>query len=139
MEVLLTHLQRFSQPWLVFLAEDPALRLLQIGMLLLGCIVIFLVFFATKDILLRTHSFWYMCICIILVALLPIVGFLLYILIRPPRTIKEREQEEVLVELLAATRSNSQRTPSETKGGVVKKKKAAKKPKGSESKEDLSL
>ena len=58
-----TFIQDFLEPWLLFLAEDPVLRLLQGGMLLVGAIVIFLVFFATRDILLRTNSFIYMFIC----------------------------------------------------------------------------
>ncbi|MDA1208619.1 MAG: hypothetical protein O2904_01135 [bacterium] len=93
-------LQSFLEPWLVILTDDPMLRILQLSMLILGAVVVFLVFFTTRDILLRTHSFLYMFTCIILVAILPVVGFLLYILIRPARTIKEREMEEMLVSLV---------------------------------------
>lgn len=134
-------LQQFAQPWLVFMAEDPALRLLQGGMLLLGFVVIFLVFFTTRDILLRTHSFLYMFVSIVLVAGLPILGFLLYLLIRPARTIKERETEAMLVELLSERRVESHREPTDTSAGVVKKKPAPKKkPKAAkETKEDISL
>lgn len=131
-------LQQFIEPWLIFLAEDPALRILQGTMLLVGLIVIFLVFFTTRDILLRTHSFWYMFISILLVAALPIVGFLLYLLIRPARTIKERDLEMLLLELLADTRVSGHREAGDTQGGVVKKKPAAKK-KAATKKEDLSL
>lgn len=90
----LTSLQSFFDPFLLFLSADPLLRALQGGLLFIGCVVIFLVFFATRDILLRTHSFWYMAFCIVLTALLPGIGFLIYLLIRPVRTIREREQEE---------------------------------------------
>ena len=93
-------LQSFLEPWLLFLATDPLLRLLQGAMLLLGVILIFLVFFTARDILLRTHSFIYMCFCILLVAILPIGGFLLYLLIRPARTIKERELEAAVKKIL---------------------------------------
>ena len=93
-------LQAFLEPWLLFLAEDPLLRMLQGVMLLLGVILIFLVFFTARDILLRTHSFIYMCFCILLVAILPVVGFLLYLLIRPARTIKERELEAAVNKIL---------------------------------------
>lgn len=130
----MTHLQSISQPWLVFLAEDPALRILQGGMLLLGSLVIFLVFFTTRDILLRTHSFWYMLISIVLVACLPVIGFFVYLLIRPARTIKERELEEMLMEVLVGYRDSGKRQPTDAKGGVVKKSKK----KASKS-EDLSL
>ncbi len=128
--------QQFSQPWLVFLSDDPALRLLQFGMLLVGLIVIFLVFYTTRDILLRTHSFWYMFISIVMVAALPVAGFLLYLLIRPPRTIKEREMEELLMELVFEERDMNRRDPTERKGGIVKKKPKAKKGKGSD--EDIA-
>lgn len=134
MSFILTFLQGFAQPWLVFLAEDPALRLLQGGMLLIGVVVIFLVFFTTRDILLRTHSFWYMFLSIVLVATLPVAGFFLYLLIRPPRTNKEREMEELLTELLVDVRKSQRRQPGEKKGGVMKKTK-----KNEPSKENLSL
>jgi len=89
----------FLEPWLLFLVEDPNLLLLQGLMLLVGLIVIFLVFFTTRDILLRTHSFWYMFFSIVLVAFAPVIGFLLYLLIRPARTVKEREMEVMVKEV----------------------------------------
>lgn len=131
MNTIIIQLQQFAQPWFVFLAEDPALRLLQLGMLFVGVIVIFLVFFATRDILLRTHSFWLMFFSIILVAFLPVIGFFFYLLIRPARTIKEREMEGVLQEILRHTTQTIPKSPP------VKKKPTPKK-KASSSK-DLSL
>ena len=38
MTTVLSSLQQFAQPWFVFLAEDPTLRLLQFGMLFVGVI-----------------------------------------------------------------------------------------------------
>lgn len=131
---MLEQFQSYLSPWLVFFAEDPALRLLQCSLLLLGFIVIFLVFFATRDILLRTHSFWYMAFSIVLVALLPVVGFLLYLLLRPARTIKERELEALLLQLLTEQQSSVRRQPDDIKGGIVKKPK-----KKSAKQEDISL
>ena len=113
MTVIATFLQRFARPWLVFLADDPALRLLQCGMLLVGVVVIFLVFYTTRDILLRTHSFWYMFLSIVLVAVLPVVGFFLYLLIRPSRTNKEYEMEELLTDILVEVRRNQRRQSSD--------------------------
>lgn len=97
---MLATLEPYIQPWLLFLADDPMLRLLQGGLVLLGFLVVFLVFFTTRDILLRTQSFTYMFLCILLVASLPIVGFFVYVLIRPARTLKERAMEEMVKELL---------------------------------------
>lgn len=132
-------LQQFSAPWLVFLAEDPALRIVQGAILLAGLLVVFLVFFTTRDILLRTHSFWYMFISIILVAALPVAGFLLYLLIRPARTIKERELEMLLVEVLTEKRTGSRREPTDTKAAVVAKKPAPKKKAAPKESEEISL
>ena len=98
---MLDLIQPYLDPWLLFLADDPMLRLLQGGLLLLGFLVVFLVFFTTRDILLRTQSFIYMFLSILLVAALPIMGFLLYLLIRPARTLKEKEMEAMVRELFA--------------------------------------
>jgi len=134
---VIASLQQFTEPWLVFLSDDPALRLLQCGMLFAGLAVIFLVFYTTRDILLRTHSFWYMFVSIVMVAALPVVGFLLYLLIRPPRTIKERELEELLMELVFEQRDINRRDPAERKGGIVKKKPKSKR--SGKSEEEISL
>jgi len=136
MSAFIVSLQNIVQPWLVFLADDPALRLLQLGMLLVGSVVIFLVFYTTRDILLRTHSFCYMFLSIVIVALLPIIGFLLYLLIRPARTIKDRELEDLLTELLVEAKVRTCKQPGDRRGGVVKKKKSSKDNKKSE---NLSL
>lgn len=137
MTTILSSLQQFAQPWFVFLAEDPTLRLLQFGMLFVGVIVIFLVFFTTRDILLRTHSFWAMFFSIVLVAALPVIGFFLYLLVRPARTIKERELEEMLLRIISDQTTSTRKQPGDTKAGVVKKKPVKKK--ASTSSEDLSL
>jgi len=92
-------LQSSIEPWLLFIAQDPMLRAVQISMLLLGSLAIFLVFFATRDILLRTNSFIYMFFCILLVAVVPGIGFFIYLLIRPARTTKERELERMVREI----------------------------------------
>jgi len=102
-------LKTFLEPWLLFLADDPTLRFLQLGMILLGTVVIFLVFYTTRDILLRTNSFLYMFFSIVIVALLPIVGFFLYLLIRPARTMKERELEEMLQTLTSFKKKSTKK------------------------------
>lgn len=84
-----------------FFLDNPGLRAAQSGLVILGIIVLFLLFFALRDILLRTRSFWYQFVCIVIVTLFPIVGFLVYLLIRPARTIKERELESMILTLVA--------------------------------------
>ncbi len=73
----------------------------------LAVVDVFLVFFTTRDILLRSASLWFQLFSILLVALLPAVGFFLYLLIRPARTTKQRQMEAMLLELLARTGPNS--------------------------------
>ncbi|TSC98270.1 MAG: hypothetical protein Greene101449_968 [Candidatus Peregrinibacteria bacterium Greene1014_49] len=111
-------LQQFLEPWLLLLADDPVLRALQGGLLFLGVIVVFLVFFATRDILLRTRSFPAMLGSIILVAFLPLVGFFLYLLLRPARTIMQRETDRKIDEILHALEKaprNKMQEPNKTK------------------------
>lgn len=83
-----------------FLASDPTVLAVQLFLGVGAFALVFLVLFATRDILLRTNSFLYQIFCILLVALLPVVGFLLYLLIRPPRTIAERAMHHDIIALL---------------------------------------
>jgi len=85
-----------SQSLSAFMTDDPALRMMQGGILLLAFFLLFLLFWTLKDILLRTRSFAFQFGCVLLVAALPLVGFLLYLLVRPARTIRERDVEEML-------------------------------------------
>ncbi len=88
------------QFFLSLITDNPAIRMVQLSLLGLAVVAVYLVFFTTRDILLRTRSFFYQILCILLVALLPVVGFLLYLLIRPAMTLKERDMERMLRKLL---------------------------------------
>lgn len=88
-------------PLTQYIMDNPGLRFAQGGLILFAILILFLLFFALRDILLRTHSFWYQFCCIVIVTLLPVVGFFIYILIRPARTVKERELEAMIVKLAA--------------------------------------
>ena len=85
----------------IFFSADPSLLLIQVLMIVAACIIVFLVLFATRDILLRTSSLPYQIFCIVLVAAVPLVGFLLYLLIRPVRTTAERRLEQKLDKFFA--------------------------------------
>lgn len=111
---IIASLQALLDPFLLFLSDDPVLRAIQAGLLSGGALLVFLVFFATRDILLKTHSFWYMTLCILLVALLPGIGFLLYLLIRPAVTLREREQDALLRELAEALTERKGRAGKKT-------------------------
>ncbi len=80
-------------------SADPMLVALQVTIFIVAGLLIFFVFYATRDIMLRTHSFLYQLLCIILVACFPVIGFLLYFLFRPARTVKEREMYDMLHKL----------------------------------------
>jgi hypothetical protein len=83
-------------------AFDPV-ALMQAAVIAGASILLFLLLFTLRDIILRTHSFWFQALCVLLVGALPVVGFLLYLLIRPPRTIKERELYAMFESLTART------------------------------------
>ncbi|OGG92227.1 hypothetical protein A3H16_00765 [Candidatus Kaiserbacteria bacterium RIFCSPLOWO2_12_FULL_53_8] len=80
---------------------DPFIRAAQIGLGVLAVSLAYLVFFATRDILKRTHSLAYQLFCILLVACLPVVGFCFYLLIRPSQTLNERDMAENVAKILA--------------------------------------
>lgn len=84
-----------------FLATDPAVLVVQSLMASGAFIVVFLVLFVTRDVLLRSNSFIFQAFCILITALLPIVGFFVYLLIRPSRTIAERAMHRDIIALLS--------------------------------------
>lgn len=86
-------------PVLLFLSEDPVLRMVQIALILLASAVVFSIFYATRDMLRRSHSFWLVALVIVIVSVLPIVGFLLYLIVRPTETLRQRASDRMLREL----------------------------------------
>ncbi|HLD64078.1 MAG TPA: PLD nuclease N-terminal domain-containing protein [Candidatus Peribacteraceae bacterium] len=95
----MSSLFEFLNGFAPFLADDPVVRMLQGSLLLAGAIIIFLVFYTTRDVLLRSRSFGFMLFCIILVAALPVVGFLIYLLIRPELTLTQREMRSQIAQI----------------------------------------
>ncbi len=100
MTTLTASLQSELEPLIILFSENPVLRIGQVALILVGFVLVYLVFYTTRDIILRTHSFVYMLFCILLVALIPVLGFLIYLLIRPPRTFKQREMDNMLKTLM---------------------------------------
>lgn len=88
------------QFFLSILTENPAVRAMQFTLLGTAVVSVYLVFFVTRDILVRTRVFWYQVGCIVLAALLPVLGFFIYLLIRPASTVRQREVEQMLRQLL---------------------------------------
>ena len=90
------------------LTDNPAIRAVQLSLLGLAVVAIYLIFFTTRDILLRTKFFFYQLTCILLVAFLPVVGFFLYLLIRPASTIRERETERMMRKILKESKEDKE-------------------------------
>ena len=86
--------------FLSLLTDNPMLRAMQLSLLAGAVVAIYLVFFTTRDIILRTRSLAYQLLCILIVAALPVLGFFLYLLIRPATTLRERDTERMLRKLL---------------------------------------
>lgn len=126
------------EAWFSFFTDDPGLRVMQGGVILLASVLIFLIFYTTRDILLRTSSLLYQLACIIMVAIFPIVGFLAYLLIRPARTVKQREMEQMLKEVLSSRFETSEKRPMHGAGFTTSEMQA--KSKGAQKKKpDLGL
>ncbi|MDB4979221.1 MAG: hypothetical protein JWM56_1407 [Candidatus Peribacteria bacterium] len=87
-----------------FASSAPHINTMSTALLGAGILAVFLIFFTTRDILLRTQSFVYQFICILLVAIVPGIGFLLYLLIRPSRTVKQKELESLVLNIHDRTR-----------------------------------
>ncbi|MBT3834834.1 PLDc_N domain-containing protein [Candidatus Peribacteria bacterium] len=82
------------------LAENPVLKAVQYSLTGLAVAHVFIVFLVTRDILKRTNSIIYQISCILVSAALPIVGVFTYLLIRPSRTLSDKNIEHTLKEIL---------------------------------------
>ncbi len=97
-----------------FFSENPSVFAAQIFMVFFAFIVVFLVLLATRDIMLRTESLLLQVLCIVLVAGLPVVGYLLYLLVRPSRTLSEKRLQhdmDSLLKKLSHSHSQVQKKP----------------------------
>ena len=77
-------------------SQQPAILNVQVLLLVAAVVAVYLVFFTTRDIILRSKSTVFQVFSILLVAVLPIVGFFLYLLIRPGSTVRQRDVESML-------------------------------------------
>lgn len=89
------------------LSDDPAARVFQLSVLSLGIVSVYLLFYTTRDVLIRSSSVPLQLFSIFLVALLPVVGFFFYLLFRPSQTLAEREVTEMLRTLSRSLRSEA--------------------------------
>jgi len=82
------------------LSFDPLIRSFQIGLGVFAALLVFLVFYATRDVLKRSSSLTFQLFSIVLVAALPVVGFLFYLIIRPTQTLRTKQMEKNVEEIL---------------------------------------
>jgi hypothetical protein len=104
----LASFQAFLDSAFTFVGEDPVLRGIQALLAFGAFTLVFLIFYATRDILLRTRSLTAQLGCVLLVALFPVVGFFLYLLLRPARTVAERTMGESLQRIEALLKEQPQ-------------------------------
>ncbi len=88
-------------------SDDPATRVFQLSVLGFGVASVYLLFYVTRDVLVRSSSIPLQLFSIFLVALLPVAGFFLYLLFRPAQTVAEREIAELLRALSRSLRSEA--------------------------------
>ncbi len=105
----------------VFFASDPTVLAVQLSLAACAFFIVFFVLFATRDILLRTNSFLLQAFCILLVAVLPFLGFLLYLLIRPSRTLAERAMHHDIIVLLSKLSPSKKQEKHEKSGKISTK------------------
>lgn len=70
-----------------------ALKFIGIGYV--GLLWLSIIVWVTRDILSRSNSLFFQALCILLVIALPIVGVLLYLIIRPGKTLMEKYYEQL--------------------------------------------
>lgn len=99
-----TVLQQFWHIPFSLFATEPLLRLVQGGLLALGLLEMFILFWTTRDVMLRSESLLFQFFSLAMVAVLPVVGLLFYLLIRPSRTLREKALEQMLAELLRCSK-----------------------------------
>ena len=94
-----------SDAFFGIVSGNPLVQTLQFALAACAALLVFLVFWTTRDILRRSRSLFIQLPCILLVAALPIVGFFLYLLIRPSKTLAEKEMAESVQKMLTIMQS----------------------------------
>lgn len=115
-------LQQLLDDALLAFSADPIVLSLQAAIALAGVVAVYLLAYTVRDVILRTRSIVYQLGCILLVAALPIAGFFLYLLVRPARTVKERQMERMLKEVLAGEKNIAHSVAAHTDHGFTAKK-----------------
>ncbi len=91
-----------------FLAADPSVLALQILMMSCAFLIVYAVLFVTRDVILRSHSFLFQVFAILLSAV-PVIGILVYLLIRPSTTLFERALFRTITDVQTKLQKNEQK------------------------------
>lgn len=87
---------------LITLVQSPFFYFTLKGLLIyLGALWLFIVLFVGRDIIHRTNNIFFQIAVILLNMVLPIFGLLLYLIIRPSKTLLEQYSEEMEVQFLS--------------------------------------
>lgn len=73
--------------WAIVFAESPVVRSVQAALVCVAAIHIYVVLYVLRDVFLRTRSTALQIGYLLMVGLLPGVGFLIYLLLRPAETL----------------------------------------------------
>lgn len=115
-------LQQLLDAALLAFNDNPVILSLQAGIVVAGVMTVYLLAYTVRDIILRSRSVVYQLACILLVAALPIVGFFLYLLIRPARTVQQRQMEKMLKEILSGEKKIVNTFVQQSEHGFTAKK-----------------
>lgn len=87
-------------------SSDPTVFAMQVGAIVASAVVIYTVLWTTKDVIARSRSTLFQVSSILLSAALPVVGFFLYLLLRPTTTNAERALRKDMTEILVRLRES---------------------------------
>lgn len=122
----------FVDSLLQSLSVNPTFVLTQVAMFSVAIFLVFLVLFTTRDVIVRSRSFLFQLFSIVLVAALPVVGFLVYILVRPSSTERERVLEANVQQIMEILQKSHKSLPHGQKAQSSSfKMQAVKQPKAS--------
>lgn len=69
----------------------PNFSLPAFAMACFGALLVYIIFYTTKDVFARSESFLFMFFALLLVTALPLIGFALYVLVRPSSKTLDRK------------------------------------------------
>lgn len=98
---------------LVDFISAPSFKTLQLGIIIyFGILWLAIIIWVTRDAINRSHSLFFQVTAILLNIIFPILGILLYLIIRPSKTTSERYYEELEHRLVLESIDEQEKKPS---------------------------